>query len=185
MEHCDNSLQTVSVAPVASPDMESSQSLKDSEAAGAWSFSALIRGTEWDPSLFTSVLNERASSTLKTTLDIASILSYACSDRGTVVPAGYVSVEGYLKLNGSAKVKHGTLRRRLQHPDLSSVEWTACLVGRRGRYTDHDFIKKFHRETALPPAGVLQRSADAVGPRLRVDFLGPSDAPLNRGIVDN
>ena len=181
MEHCDNSLQTVSVAPVASPDMESSQSLKDSEAAGAWSFSALIRGTEWDPSLFTSVLNERASSTLKTTLDIASILSYACSDRGTVVPAGYVSVEGYLKLNGSAKVKHGTLRRRLQHPDLSSVEWTACLVGRRGRYTDHDFIKKFHRETALPPAGVLQRSADAVGPRLRVDFLGPSDAPLNRG----
>ena len=68
-------------------------------------FSALIRGTERDPSLFTSVLNERASSTLKTTLDIASILSYACSDRCTVVPAGYVSVEGYLNFNCSAKVK--------------------------------------------------------------------------------
>ena len=42
-------------------------------------------------------------------------------------------------------------------------------------------IKTFHRKTALIQAGVLQRSADAVSPRLRVDFLGPSDAPLNRG----
>ena len=83
-----------------------------------------------------------------------------------------------------------TLKRRLQHPDLQNpenpsrswaVEWTACRVGRRGRYTDHDFIQTFHRETALPPAGVLQRSADAVGLRLRVDYLGPSDAPLNKG----
>ena len=57
----------------------------------------------------------------------------------------------------------------------------ACRVGRTCRYTDHVLIKTFHRKTALIQAGVLQRSADAVGPRLRVDFLGPSDAPLNRG----
>ena len=83
-----------------------------------------------------------------------------------------------------------TLKRRLQHPDLQNpdnpelcweIQWVACRVGRTCRYTDHVLIKTFHRETALPPAGVLLRSADAVGPRLRVDFLGPSDAPLNRG----
>ena len=108
--------------------------------------------------------------------------SYACKDCGCVeVPRGCVTVEGYLKMKGSTVVRRGTLRRRLQHPDLSSITWTACLVGRRGRYTDHDFIQTFHRETALPPAGVLQRSADAVGLRLRVDYLGPSDAPLNKG----
>jgi len=66
------------------------------------------------------------------------------------------------------------------HPDLS-ITWTACRVGKDRRYTSHDFISRFHRETALHPAGVLQRSADAVGPRLRVDYLGPSDAPLNKG----
>ena len=66
------------------------------------------------------------------------------------------------------------------HPDLI-ITWTACRVGKNHRYADHDFISRFHRETALPPAGVLQRSADAVGSRLRVDYLGPSDAPLNRG----
>ena len=61
-------------------------------------------------------------------------------------------------------MRRGTLRRRLKHPDLS-ITWTACRVGRDRRYTDHDFIQTFHRETALPPAGVLQRSADAVGLR--------------------
>jgi len=48
------------------------------------------------------------------------------------------------------------------HPDLS-ITWTPCRIGRYRSYTDHDFISRFHRETALPPAGVLQRSADAVG----------------------
>ena len=63
---------------------------------------------------------------------MTSILSYACSDRSTVavVPDGFVAVEGYLKLQGSAKVKRGTLRRRLQHPDISSIKWTACHLTR-------------------------------------------------------
>ena len=65
------------------------------------------------------------------------------------------------------------------HPDLS-ITWTPCRIGRYRSYTDHDFISRFHRETALPPAGVLQRSADAVGPRLHVDYIGPSDAPFNK-----
>ena len=103
MENCDDLTETV--ATEASPALESSQSLPDSEAAGAWLFSALIRGIEWDPSLFTRILGECATSALQTTLDMTSILSYACSDRSTVVPDGFVAVEGYLKLQGSAKVK--------------------------------------------------------------------------------
>ena len=53
------------------------------------------------------------------------------------------------------------------------------MVGRQGRYTNHNFISRFYRETALPPAGILQRSA--VGLRLRVNYLAPSDAIPNRG----
>ncbi len=66
------------------------------------------------------------------------------------------------------------------HPYLR-ITWTHCHIGRYSSCTYHDFISRFHRETALPPAGVLQRSADAVGPSLRVDYHGPSDAPLNKG----
>ena len=155
------------------------ESLQDSEEAATWSFSALVLGAEWDPAVFTSLLNERRS-TLAPTLEIATILSYACRNRSTGVPSGYVAVEGYLKLKACRQVKRGTLRRRFKHPDLR-ITWTACRVGRNRRYTDHNFIQTFHRETALPPDGVLQPSTDAVGLRLRVDYLGPSDAPLNRG----
>jgi hypothetical protein len=95
MENCEHQPETGA--------RESSQSPPDSEAAGAWTFSALVRGTEWDPSLFTSLLNQCASSAFSTTLDMTSIFSYACSDRSTGVPDGYVAVDGYLKLNGSAK----------------------------------------------------------------------------------
>ena len=161
------------------PEQVADQSLPDSEEAATWSFCALVRGREWDPSLLTTLFNE-CRATLAPTLDIATILSYACKNQSTVVPAGHVAVEGYLKLKACRQVKRGTLRRRFLHPDLV-ITWTACHVGKNHRYTDHDFIARFHRETALPPAGVLQRSADAVGPRLRVDFLGPSDAPLNWG----
>ena len=167
------------VATDASLEMESELSLQDSEQAATWTFCALVRGAEWDPSLFTSVLNE-CRSKFGPTLDISTIFSCSCRDRNTVVPAGYVAVEGYLKLKAGLQVKRGTLRRRFKHPDLK-ITWTACRVGRDRRYTEHDFISRFHRETALPPAGVLQPSTDAVGLRLRVDYLGPSDVPLNRG----
>ena len=43
-------------------DCDSLESQSDSEAAGAWSFRALVRGPEWDPSLFTRVLTECTSS---------------------------------------------------------------------------------------------------------------------------
>ena len=147
-------------------DCDSLESQSDSEAAGAWSFRALVRGPEWDPSLFTRVLTEctsSADSALKTTLAMTSIFSYACSDKSSVVPDGYVAVDGYLKIEGSKQVRRETLWRRLRHPDLWSIEWTTCMVGRNGRYTDHDFIARFHRETALPPAGVLQRSPPVCG----------------------
>jgi hypothetical protein len=127
---------------------DAGQSLPDSEEAATWSFCAVVRGEEWDPSLLTSLLHERRS-TLAPTLDLATILSYACRDRSTVVPAGHVAVEGYLKLKACRQVKRGTLRRRFQHPDLS-ITWTACRVGKSHRYTHHDFIRNFLRETALP-----------------------------------
>ena len=133
------------------PEQVADQSQPDSEAAATWSFCALVRGGEWDPSLLTTLFNERRS-TLAPTLDIATILSYACKNQSTVVPAGHVAVEGYLKLKACLKVKRGTLRRRFLHPDLV-ITWTACRVGKNHRYTDHDFIARFHRETALPPAG--------------------------------
>ena len=95
--------------------------------AGAWRFSALVRGAEWDPSLFTSVLNKCAPKFGKT-LNIASIFSYACRDQSTAVPAGWVAVEGYLKIQGSTVVRSGTMERRLQHPDLQ-IKWHPCNVG--------------------------------------------------------
>ena len=174
LETLDISSEALEAEPT--PTLEAEQSKFQ---AGTWRFSGLVQGTEWDPSIFTRVL-ENCAPKFGETLKLASIFSYACRDQSIAVPPNCVAVEGYLKMKGSTVVRRGTLERRLQHPDLQ-IEWHPCNVGRCGRYTDHDFIARFHRETALPPAGVLQRSADAVGPRLRVDFLGPSDAPLNRG----
>ena len=138
----------------------------DAERFGTWSFCTLVRGIEWDPALFTRVMDE-CGPKLGSTFKNASILTYACGNRATPVPHGYVPVEGYLKMKGTDTVMRSTLKRRFQHPDLQNpdnpdrswkIQWTACRVGRNCRYTDHDFIKTFHRETALPPAGVLQRS---------------------------
>ena len=173
----------------AAPVLDAFLQSCDAERFGIWSFRTLVRGIEWDPALFTRVLDECASK-FESTFEHASILTYACGNRATPVPHGYVPVEGCLKMKGTDTVMRSTLKRRLQHPDLQNpdnpeiswkIQWVPCRVGRTCRYTDHVLIQTFHRETALPLTGVLQRSADAVGPRLRVDFLGPSDAPLNRG----
>ena len=68
------------------------------------------------------------------------------------------------------------------HPD-PIITWTACSVGKNHSYADHDFILRFHRETALPLARVLQRSADAICACITLGpaSSGASDAPLNRG----
>ena len=122
------------------PEQVADQSLPDSEAAATWSFCALVRGGEWDPSLLTTLFNERRP-TLAPTLDIATILSYARKNQSNVVPAGHVAVEGYLKLKASRQAKRGTLRRHFMHPDLIMTR-TACSVGKNHRYTDHDFISR-------------------------------------------
>ena len=109
-------------------DCNSLELQSDSEAAGAWSLIALVRGPEWDPSFFTRVLTECTSSELKTTLEMTSIFSYACSNKSSVVPDGYVAVDGYLKIKGSKQVRCWTLRNRWRHPDLRSIEWTTCSV---------------------------------------------------------
>ena len=61
----------------------------DAEIFGTWSFRTLVRGIEWDPAFFTRVLDECASK-LGSTFDHASILTYACGNRATPVPHGYV-----------------------------------------------------------------------------------------------
>jgi len=142
--------------PQIGPQSLDSQS--GSEVSGAWSFCALVRGEDWDPSVFTRVLNDSTATDKEKLFEETQILSYACRDRSTVVPHGFVPVEGYLKCKGSKHVRRGTLRRRLKHPDLT-IEWTAIRIGRERRYTDHDWIQTFHRETALPPTGVLQYQA--------------------------
>ena len=121
----------------------------DAEYFGAWTFCTLVRGTEWNPALFTSVLND-CRSKLANTLQKARILSYACQDRSTIIPEGYVAVEGYLLMHSPNKVRRGTLRRNLQHQDLRnpensnrefSIEWRACKTGRAGRFIQHDCKK--------------------------------------------
>ena len=122
MEPWDDPTETIATEASAHESSRSLESQSDSEAAGAWSFRAFVRGAEWDPSLFTRVLNGCTSSELKTTLEMTSIFSFACSDRSSVVPDGFVAVDGYLKIKGSRQVRRGTLRRRLKHPDLGSIE---------------------------------------------------------------
>ena len=171
----DNSEPALALEPAESLSARDSAS----EEAGAWWFHALLRCGEWDPKHFTHIL-DKCVPKFADTLAITAILSYACRDRSTAVPAGYVAIEGYLKIESARQARLGTLQRRLQHPDLA-IDWTPIRMGRAGRYTGHECIQRFHRETALPPAGVLQTSAAAEGPRLRVDYRGDSDAPLNRG----
>ena len=150
-------------------------------SVGAWWFETVIAGTEWDPVLFTKILND-CRPKLHQTLAKSSIFSYACREHGTIiVPAGQVAIEGFLKMRGSDKVRLGTLQRRLQHDSIiGDINWIPIEVGRTKRYTAHERIPKFLQQTALPPAGVLQ-SSGSVGPRLRADFLASSDTPLDVG----
>ena len=103
----------------------------DAERFGTWSFCTLVRGIEWDPALFTRVMDE-CGPKLGSTFKNASILTYACGNRATPVPHGYVPVEGYLKMKGTDTVMRSTLKRRLQHPDLQNpdnpgwkIQWVA------------------------------------------------------------
>ena len=93
----------------------------DAEYCAAWTFHTLVRGAEWNPALFTSVLNECATK-LGSTLEKANILTYACRDRSSMVPDGYEAVEGYLIMHSPNKVRRGTLRRYLKHLNLQNPE---------------------------------------------------------------
>ena len=89
-------------------------------SVGEW-FETVMAGTEWDPVepvLFTKISND-CRQQLHQTLDKSSIFSYACREHGTtIVPAGQVAIEGFLKVRGSDKVRLGTLQRRLQHDSI-------------------------------------------------------------------
>ena len=73
----------------AAPVLDAFLQSCDAERFGIWSFRTLVRGIEWDPALFTHVLDECASK-LGSTFEHASILTYACGNRATPVPHGYV-----------------------------------------------------------------------------------------------
>ena len=105
---------------------------------GAWWFETVIAGTEWDPVLFTKILND-CRPKLHQTLAKSSIFSYACREHGTIiVPAGQVAIEGFLKMRGSDKVRLGTLQRRLQHDSIiGDINWIPIEVGRTKRNTAH------------------------------------------------
>ena len=131
------------------PVLDSFGKAFDAEYFGAWTFSTLVRGTEWNPALFTSVIND-CGSKLANTLQKARILSYACLDQSTLVPDGYVAIEGFLIMHGHNKVRRGTLRRYLQHPNLrnpenpnreNSIEWKACKRGKLAASTSMIGIK--------------------------------------------
>ena len=51
----------------------------DAERFGTWSFRTLLLGIEWDPALFTHVLDE-CGPKLGSTFENASILTYACGN---------------------------------------------------------------------------------------------------------
>ena len=67
--------QDQEVATRSDKSHESESDLQDKEEAGAWSFCALIKGAEWDPSIFTRVLDVCASGAFRHTLAIAKVLS--------------------------------------------------------------------------------------------------------------
>ena len=67
----------------------------------------------------------------------------------------------------------GTLKCWMLHPDIvGSVLWIPVLKYRH--YVDHSVIKSFLQDTV--PASI---AADEL--RLRVDYLQPSETPLNKG----
>ena len=66
---------------------------------GAWWVETVIVGTEWDPALFTKILND-CRERLQLTLNKSSIFSYACRKHSTVlVAAGQMAIEGFLKVH--------------------------------------------------------------------------------------
>ena len=94
----------------------------DAERFGIWSFRTLVRGIEWDPALFTHVLDECASK-LGSTFEHASILTYACGNRATPVPHGYVPLEDYLKIGRLSE------NERDRHSDELNFEETLAASG--------------------------------------------------------
>ena len=85
--------------------------------------------------------------------DSLSHNSYACREHSTVLVAGQVAIEGFLKMWGTNKVLLGTSRRCLQHDSIiGDINWIPIEVGRGKRYTADERIQNFLQQTALPPA---------------------------------
>ena len=76
LENLEIMLDLPEQAATGSPTATFDQVQTDSEEASTWSFCALIRGEDWDPSLLTSLLNKNESA-LAPTLAVSLILSYA------------------------------------------------------------------------------------------------------------
>ena len=111
---------------------------------GTWWFETVIVGTEWDPALFTKILND-CRERLQPTLNKSSIFSYTCIDHITVlVAAEQVAIESLRKLRctDNLKVRLGTLRRRLWHASIiGDINWGTIEVGRGERYTADERIQ--------------------------------------------
>ena len=129
---------------------------------GTWWFETVLVGTEWDPALFTKMLND-CRERLQHTLDNSSIFSYVCREHSTVlVPGGQVAIKGFLKMQCTYKVRLGILQRRLLHATIISnmnwIIWIPVEVGQGKHCTADQRIQNFIQQTALPPEGVLQQS---------------------------
>ena len=72
METVDISSEALEAESTQTPEAEQSK-----YQAGTWRLSALVRGAEWDPSIFTRVL-ENCAPKFGETLNLASIFSFAC-----------------------------------------------------------------------------------------------------------
>ena len=138
------------------PTLEAEQSKFQ---AGTWRFSGLVQGTEWDPSIFTRVL-ENCAPKFGETLKLASIFSYACRDQSIAVPPNCVAVEGYLKMKGSTVVRRGTLERRCSILIFKSNGILAMLDAVAATPT----MISLHDSIAKPPC---PRPASCSGLRMR------------------
>ena len=97
------------------------------------------------------------------------------------VAAGQVAIEGFLKMQGTYKVRIGALWRRVLHASIiGDMNWIPIEVGLGKRHTAEEWTQNFLQHTTLPPAGVLQSSSSVI-PLLRIDLLAPSDTPVDVG----
>ena len=106
-------------------------------SVGTWKFETVIVGNEWDPALFTIVLNG-CRERLQLTLNKSSNFSCPCREHTStvLVSAWQKAIEGFLKMQGTDTVRLWTLLRRcLNYWQLlatwigSPLKWHASIIG--------------------------------------------------------